>query len=198
VWVQVSDSFGCIGSDTVFVNVENQPTLYLGNNIEACVKDVINLSVENVYDNFNWSTGETGTSIMAHDGSVIMPGLYSFWVTGSNDIGECSYTDTIYITLIDCDSSFVGIDDNLAVEQSISFEVYPNPSRDLFNVKGALSSGVTMDRIVLMIAKVYNPSDWSSAGDNIQLDIRNLANGVYLIRLEHSAGINNARVIIGK
>ncbi len=198
VWVQVSDTFGCTGSDTILVEVEVQTTFYLGDNITACLKDPVTLTVDNVYDNFNWSTGDSTLSILAHDGSVIIPGQYPFWVTGTNDNGACSYSDTIMLTLVDCDTSFVGIEEAV----SYSFEIFPNPTREVLNVNGSI--GVDFNRIMMIsmrgeIAKVFDASTWNVTGaDGVRLDVSDLADGVYMLRIEHAKGINTARVIVGK
>ncbi|MEZ4720628.1 MAG: T9SS type A sorting domain-containing protein [Flavobacteriales bacterium] len=201
-WVSVTNEFGCEGSDTVLIDISEQPTFYLGDNIQACLKESITLTVDNVYDNFMWSTGETGTSILAHDGSVIMPGPYQFWVEGSNNSGDCSFSDTIYITLEDCDSSYVGVEEPVALTE-VSFSVYPNPTRDFFNVGSQLSTD-RLDRVVMIgvrgeIARIYNVSTWTNTTEGqIQLDIRDLSNGIYIMQIEHELGVNTARVIVGK
>ncbi len=202
VWVEVSDSMGCLGSDSVYVTVDDQPIFYLGNNIVACLKDVVTLTVDSVYDNFVWSTGDTSLSIIAHDGSMMTPGNYPFWVTGSNEAGGCSYTDTIYVQLNDCDSSFVGIEQVESLV-NIAFEVYPNPTQNNFNVRGADGTNADISRIVIQgmrgdISKVFRMADFNYTNGEIQLDVQDLANGVYLMSIEHQYGINTVRVIVGK
>ena len=199
VWVEVSDSAGCIGSDTVFVNVDAVQTFYLGDNIEACIKDSVTLSVDDVYDNFTWSTGETGLSIVAHDGSSIFPTSYPFWVTGTNNEGGCTYTDTIYVTFRDCDSTFVGTDEMGFIP--ISFELYPNPTRSIINLRGS-SMATSIDRIEVYningeLANSVEAGNFSlNDRQEIQLDLRSLDNGVYLIRISHELGVNTSRIIL--
>ncbi len=199
VWVEVSDSAGCIGSDTVFVNVDAVQTFYLGDNIEACIKDSVTLSVDDVYDNFTWSTGETGLSIVAHDGSSIFPTSYPFWVTGTNNEGGCTYTDTIYVTFRDCDSTFVGTDEMGIIP--ISFELYPNPTRSIINLRGS-SMATSIDRIEVYningeLANSVEAGNFSlNDRQEIQLDLRSLDNGVYLIRISHELGVNTSRIIL--
>ena len=202
MWVTVGDTNGCIDSDTILVTVEDQPVFYLGNNIDACIKDTVILTVDNVYDNFTWSTGDVGLSTVAHDGSSIVPGMYSFWAKGSNDAGECSYSDTIMVQLNDCDSSFVGIDEPILSE--ISFEVYPNPTQGNLNIRDSRLNDLSIDRIVLMgmrgdIAQVINAADWSEiSADEMQINLSSLADGVYMMRIDHAQGSNLVRVIVGK
>jgi hypothetical protein len=184
------------------VKVEDQPIIYLGNNIDACIKDSVVLSVDDVYDNFTWSTGDVGLTTVAHDGTSIIPGMYSFWVKGSNDDGECSYSDTILVQLNDCDSSFVGINDPVLTE--VSFEVYPTPTQGNLNIRGIQLGDVGVDRIVIMsmrgeIAQVMNASDWSEiSSDEMQINLSALADGVYMMRIDHAQGSNVVRVIVGK
>ncbi len=202
LWVTVGDTNGCIDSDTIRVVVEDQPTFYLGDNIEACIKDSVLLTVDNVYDNFTWSTGDVGLTTVAHDGSSIMPGVYSFWVKGTNDAGECSYSDTIKVLLEDCDSSFVGIEDPIL--ELVSFEVYPNPTRGYLNIRGSQLSSLEIDQITVMgmrgeIAKTYNPSEWSEvSSEEMQINMSTLADGVYMMRIDHAKGSNVVRVIVGR
>ena len=202
LWVTVGDTNGCSDSDTILVKVEDQPIIYLGNNIDACIKDSVVLSVDDVYDNFTWSTGDVGLTTVAHDGTSIIPGMYSFWVKGSNDDGECSYSDTILVQLNDCDSSFVGINDPVLTE--VSFEVYPTPTQGNLNIRGIQLGDVGVDRIVIMsmrgeIAQVMNASDWSEiSSDEMQINLSALADGVYMMRIDHAQGSNVVRVIVGK
>ena len=202
LWLTVGDTNGCSDSDTILVKVEDQPIIYLGNNIEACIKDSVVLTVDNVYDDFTWSNGDAGLTTLAHDGTSITPGMYSFWVKGSNVDGECSYSDTIMVQLNDCDSSFVGINDPVLTE--VSFEVYPNPTQGNLNIRGMQLIDVGVERIVIMgmrgeIAQVMNASDWSEiSSDEMQIHLSSLADGVYMMRIDHTQGSNVVRVIVGK
>jgi hypothetical protein len=201
VWVQVTNENGCVASDTIQIEVIEQPTFYLGDNIEACLSEVITLSVPNVYDNFIWSDSTTGTSITAHDGSIIMPGQYQFWVEGSND-GGCSYSDTIYVLLIDCDGEYVGIDE--LSDRELSLELYPNPaSVDLNLVLNASAEDLRSVKIfgnLGELARTYGKADWSSNGHDgeVVIQLGDLPNGVYLLQVDHASGIVSKRLIIGR
>jgi len=202
MWVEVSDTFGCVNSDTIHINVEDQPTFYLGDNFFACLDSVVLLSVNGDYDNYMWNDSSTALTYMAHDGSIMTPGAYTHWVTGSNDNG-CSYSDTIVITLVDCDSVLIGLDD--ITMSDISMEVYPNPTRSDFNIRlngfdrSALET-IRLYGILGDLARTYKASDWNVLSDDsvISIETNGITDGVYLMELTTKYGVSTTRVIVGR
>ncbi|NQV54041.1 MAG: T9SS type A sorting domain-containing protein, partial [Flavobacteriales bacterium] len=201
IWVQVSSAEGCLGSDTLMIDVIEQPTFYLGDNLDICLDEEHTLSVPNVYDNFLWSDSSTGLSILAHDGTLKTPGIYQFWALGYNEAG-CSYSDTMYLSLIDCDGVFVGIEE--VGDGAFGFDFYPNPASD--NVNLVLNASADDLRSVGIygamgeMVRTYGKADWNSNGheDEVVIDLGEMANGIYLIQVNHADGISTKRLVIGR
>ena len=106
------------------------------------------------------------------------------------------------VRLDDCDSSYVGLEDPQSV--AVSFEAYPNPTRDVVNIRTNATLDVAIEQIVILGANgqlhgIMETGDWTqqNAGE-ISIDLSQLASGVYYLRVQHAYGNNNLRVVIGK
>ncbi|MBS2099310.1 T9SS type B sorting domain-containing protein [Carboxylicivirga linearis] len=95
-WVEVSDNLGCPQVDTLDVDFI-APDIDLGNDTTVCPGETVDLSVTTGYASYNWSTGDTGTSIQVIpvDGSTT---TVSIEVT--DDMG-CMANDTVGLSTFD-------------------------------------------------------------------------------------------------
>ncbi|MDP4965200.1 MAG: T9SS type A sorting domain-containing protein, partial [Salibacteraceae bacterium] len=198
VSVIVFDALGCSSSDEITIQVAEQPAFYLGDNIYACLDSVIELSVENVYDSFVWSTGDTGLTTLAHDGSIIMPGVYNFWAKGVNATG-CSFTDSIALRLADCNDEFVGIEESSALLNELV--VYPNPTRANLFVRW--NHGQTEPLTEMLMYDMFGSvvKTVSLENDNaelIEISTNGLADGMYLLSVNTASANRTIRVLIQK
>jgi gliding motility-associated-like protein len=94
IWCQVTDTMGCIGVDSLNVNVIFPPDLSLGEDIAACKGDSVWI-IPHPWDDsllLTWYDGSNDTAKIIKD-----EGYY--WVTTSNKCG--SKTDTVYISFYD-------------------------------------------------------------------------------------------------
>jgi hypothetical protein len=196
--VTVFDSLGCSSSDAITVTVSEQPAFYIGDNIYSCLDSTIELSVQNVYDSFVWSTGDTGVSATAHDGSIIMPGVYSFWATGVNATG-CSYTDSISLRLADCENEYVGIKETS--DDLNELVVYPNPTRANLFVRWnewrtePLTEMLMYDMFGSLVKTIAIEN---SDSELIEISTSGLADGVYLLSVKTERANKTLRVLIQK
>jgi hypothetical protein len=196
--VTVFDSLGCSSSDAITVTVSEQPAFYIGDNIYSCLDSTIELSVQNVYDSFVWSTGDTGVSATAHDGSIIMPGVYSFWATGVNATG-CSYTDSISLRLADCEKEYVGIKETS--DDLNELVVYPNPTRANLFVRWnewrtePLTEMLMYDMFGSLVKTIAIEN---SDSELIEISTSGLADGVYLLSVKTERANKTLRVLIQK
>lgn len=87
-WVNVSNSTGCSGSDTIRVKAIDSPIFSLGPDTAICANGTIEISSPILADHYRWSSGATTSSI-----SVSAVGLYT--LTLSNE--GCAYSDTINV-----------------------------------------------------------------------------------------------------
>lgn len=90
-WVQVTNQFGCVGSDTINVTFKPNPVVDLGNDTSVCNGVTLNLNAGNDGVQYYWNTGQTTQNI-----NVNNPGIYSVQVTGDNG---CVKTDSITINM---------------------------------------------------------------------------------------------------
>lgn len=77
--VTVTDSNGCIGSDTAMLTIVPKPILDLGTDVEFCLGDSIVLNAGNDGVQFLWNTGETTQEIVVH-----LSGTYSVELENAN------------------------------------------------------------------------------------------------------------------
>lgn len=90
IWVHVTDQYGCVGGDTLDVEVIDVPVLDLGADIVLCESQVVVLNAETAGASaYLWSTNQTSPSI------DVLPGSYSVEVTYES----CTITDEIAITV---------------------------------------------------------------------------------------------------
>jgi hypothetical protein len=89
--VQVTNTNGCIGRDTVVVTVSPLPVVALGNDTSFCAGNAATLNAGNAGATYLWSTGATTQSV-----TVSAAGTYSVRVSNANG---CIGRDTLVVTL---------------------------------------------------------------------------------------------------
>jgi len=89
--VIITDSNGCINSDTIHVALNLLPYIDLGNDIEICQNDVLTLDVYLEGASYLWNDNSTISSF-----NIDTTGFYSVILTDSNG---CSNSDTINIII---------------------------------------------------------------------------------------------------
>jgi hypothetical protein len=105
--VEVTDKTGCTGLDTL--EVKTYPKIFakfkLDRSPELCAGSKLNISTEDKYSYYMWSTGNTEDNI-----TVNLPGSYFVEVT---DINGCkAISDTVKVTLVDSLKPLVIISNN--------------------------------------------------------------------------------------
>jgi gliding motility-associated-like protein len=112
IWVQVSDSIGCISTDTIVVAIiDTTITINLGADTGLCSGDTLALNPGGGNNTFVWQDGSTDSVHYAES-----PGIY--WVVSTNGCGK-SATDSI--TLLDLSVAGVDLgDDRTYCEKTIT------------------------------------------------------------------------------
>jgi hypothetical protein len=87
-WVTVQNSCG-FTSDTIKINLEVSPNIYLGNDTSICAGSNFSLNAGSGFTSYSWQDNSTNNSF-----NVVNPGKY--WVTVQNGCGTAS--DTINIS----------------------------------------------------------------------------------------------------
>jgi gliding motility-associated-like protein len=89
-WVIVSNSFGCVASDTMIVpGISETPSNFLKATDSICTDDGLAILSLRPYASYLWSNGETAGKIFVQE-----PGTY--WLTATNSDG-CSGTESISV-----------------------------------------------------------------------------------------------------
>ena len=114
-WVTVEDENGCLGTDTI--SVELAPPVYvsLGSDTTICNGDEYDLSPGTGYSQYLWQNGSTETSL-----TVSVAGTY--WVQVSNEIG-CIGTDSVSVSLSPSPEIFLGVDTTICEGESLTLDV---------------------------------------------------------------------------
>jgi len=96
--VEVSDSYGCLAKDSLYLSEVDLPLVDLGNDTALCGSQSLLLDAGPDGEFYTWSTGDMSRTI-----TVYMDGDQEIWVDVENAYG-CIESDTIRVGL--CDVSF--------------------------------------------------------------------------------------------
>jgi len=134
---------------------------------------------------WSWDFGDGNTSsIQNPQHTYAADGVYD--VTLVTDGGLCSKVETVVIGTI-------GLNDPI----ELSAEVYPNPAVEAVTI--ALNAPLLQDatiEVYTLEGRLVMSTEVSSGKNEITLDVRSLANGVYWINLESDGqGIREKMVI---
>jgi hypothetical protein len=204
-WVEVTNEFGCAGSDTLQLLVAQFPD-----------KPVISSGPASV-DNYN-STSSTYTCAEAANALsyqwAVTP-AEAGTISSSGTEGEFAwttgYTGSVLITVMginDCGNgevseafateiySSAGLNENSADRQLI---IYPNPTDGKVSVRLSSQNDFTGDLAVSDAAgsKVYSLAGVTiSSGGMITLDLGQLSEGIYSVKLSSRSVVYSGKVII--
>ncbi len=89
-FVTVTDTNGCVNSDTIAVSFNANPVVDLGADTTVC-GDAVIMNAQNPGATYLWSTGDT-----TQQSAAVASGVYTVMVTDSNG---CSASDTILVTI---------------------------------------------------------------------------------------------------
>ncbi|MCB2201173.1 T9SS type A sorting domain-containing protein [bacterium] len=191
-WVEVINENNCSASDTMTIDFATSPVVELGADTIICHNTSITLDAGNPGASYMWSTGETTKTIMI-DAEDYDYGDYDFSVQVTNESG-CENTGDITVEIRDCTS----IDEN---QQLINMQVFPNPNKGVFTINLNTKSAQPVSiRIVDLTGKtVYEAVDVNILNTHtVEIDLSDLADGVYNIFVIGEKGITDKKVVIQK
>ena len=88
--VVVTDTFGCVKSDSIWLTLSNSPGIFIGNDTSVCIRETAIIGLDtDTFASYNWSTGETTTKILIEN-----PGNYVLEVT---DNKGCKGRDSMFL-----------------------------------------------------------------------------------------------------
>lgn len=179
-----ADNNGCSSTDEVVVTVNDLPTVDAGADETACVyHDPITLSGTPAGGTFS------GTSVTGNEfDPSVGAGTYTVTYTYTDGNG-CEASDDLTVTVDGCAS----IDEN---DLNKGVIIMPNPATDFVDV--VLEGTNTLNSIQVTSAegKVVEVSTSSIDAATTRVDLNNVSNGTYLIKLNTSNGQVIRRVVV--
>jgi hypothetical protein len=189
----VTNAAGCTGVDLVTITVDQPPTgnfTFSVSNLN--VVTFTNFSTGSSPLTFNWNFGDASpNSTLANPiHTYAANGTYTVTLTVTNNCGSSTFTQTVTITGL-------GFED-LTMDGTIS--VYPNPSGGLFNI----SVGADLDQLQVEIFDLSGKMVYGSRDEHVQngfikqVDLQQLADGMYSIRINTGDVLRIGKLIISK
>ncbi|MCB2221774.1 MAG: gliding motility-associated C-terminal domain-containing protein [Bacteroidetes bacterium] len=115
VWCQVTDTMGCVGSDSAFAELIYAPQVDLGSDVEICPGDtaIIASNIDDPGISLVWQDGSEDSIFVTSE-----PGIY--WLQATNLCG--SVTDSIEATQLALPEVFLGNDTILSSNSAITLD----------------------------------------------------------------------------
>ena len=173
--VVVTDVNGCNGSDTAVVTINSNPSVSAAASSSVVCVDDADVSLIGTPIGGVWSgPGVNGLLLNPTAAGVgLQSAVYSY-----TDVNGCEGMDSVSIQVNAC----VGLAENILAN---GVSVYPNPNNGTFIV----SVNVNVDELTLEMLDLQGRVVFSSIENNIQsgftkqLNMENVANGVYMLRV---------------
>lgn len=194
-FLEVNDGNSTYNSQAV-VQVNERPQINLipsgyeegpPNTITACVFDTITLDAGNDANPPNmeylWSNTLANRYMLAQTNGNWWD-MRTYSVVVKNPITGCSNTSEIHV-IFDFNSCAIGVEENIGITAS-PVTIHPNPNQGSFTVRPDEDiSHLTLQLMSMQGAAIFEKSytGLSAGSQDINFDISNLSNGVYLLRV---------------
>lgn len=183
-FVYTAEGFCNTISDSVIVTINPNPVIDLGQDIVTTNATSV-LTATAGMTTYLWSTGETTQTI-----TVNQNGSYSVVVTDANG---CSNSDTIsFITTFSVE--------NLDGTKG-SIDIFPNPTKDIVNLQfmDVKANEVKVDVLSMSGAVISTNMAYLTAGNGlVVLNLGNVAEGVYIVRMSYNNTSTSHRIVVSK
>lgn len=189
VWVKVTDANTCVNSDTMVVTFTANPIPTITGPATVKRSHDFALVAAAGYSSYLWNTGAT-TATLNITGNTLPPSVtLTFTCTVVNAAG-CSgvATHTVYI------QQDVNINETSA---NYFLSVYPNPTSSLFhmNIQGFVGK-LDMSIVDMTGKAVYSEKLEIDNNFNKDVDVSNLAKGVYYLKMISENGVRTEKLIV--
>ena len=146
--IEVTDSMGCKGTDSIKLSFIELPSVNLGNDTLICEGKNITLNAFNPGATYIWNTRDRSHLITVFDA-----GTYS--VTVSNEIG-CTQNDSINIEIRDLPDVFLGNDTLICKNESLTLHADYGENYTISWSTGSDQNQITIDRKGLFVVDVID------------------------------------------
>ncbi|MCK9498370.1 MAG: PKD domain-containing protein, partial [Bacteroidales bacterium] len=182
--VTVTNTYGCAGSDAVYINLYDLPELNLPETLNACLNEVFTFELDSEFDYIEWSNGSNENVFQE-----------VFETTGEHEISVfvmneyCSNSESITVIVDICDNI---LDD----DADYSINIYPNPTKDITNIIINNYWGQIDYSILDAQGKVIFVKQAHVQNEFIEeLDLYNLKPGMYFIKITTKDYVKNLKLI---
>jgi hypothetical protein len=206
VEVTVSGSNDCgmsMESDPLVVTIEPLPEAAgdISGEDEVCQgnTDTYTVTPVNFADTYNWMLEPADAGTTTVNGNEVnitwsdtFEGAAVLKVAGVNDCGEGEWSNDFVIAVMDC----TGIGNN---PQGSTLSIYPNPTTGKFTLELNANDKVNMKVLNTIGKVVYEMNNLEVKGFYIKVvDLSNLAEGVYYLRLEGNTLNTTEKIVISR
>ncbi|MBC7776556.1 MAG: choice-of-anchor I family protein [Phycisphaerae bacterium] len=177
------NSVGCDSIVTVEVTANPVPTVNLGQDSTICDDQTLALDAGNSGALYSWSNGATTQTITVNTENV-------YAVTVANGFG-CTATDDVLVEVEIC----VGIKES---DWAAGMKIFPNPTSGFVSLNLSLANAAELRIEVLNpLGQTMQTHSLGKTNDlNHSLDLSNLAQGTYFIRVTVDGTIAVRRVMV--
>lgn len=183
--VEVTDSNGCMATDTAAVTIFGLPTVTYNEsqNILCDTSAAITLTPGSPAGGTYSGTGVTGSTF-----NPATSGVGTFTVTYSfTDGNGCTNTDSSDIEVTLC----IGLEDGLA---RMGVEVFPNPSSQTLHIRSNTTSGNWQAGLWNSLGQQVMTQEYT--GGNLSLNVSELPNGIYYLKVHHEGAEGTVQLLI--
>ena len=179
----INDTNFCPGeTDTVFLTEQNVPPVQFSSQSSGLTSQFTSGDQNAV--TWNWDFGDGNTSTLENPAhTYAAPGTYTVCLGVSYLITGCQ--DTL------CQSVQIGAT-GIAGPEEADIAVYPNPSSGLLRISGP---GIQYFELTDLRGKMLHSEQVSLGSDQAKADLRELPQGVYLLKIFTPAGVLSRKVI---
>lgn len=182
-----TNALGCSGSAVVTVPVNNLPSVTaLASVPQACAGDAVVLTGSGA-NSYMWTSSSSPVVLQGSSVNAIVTtvGLTTFTVVGT-DNNNCSNSANVSLNINAC----TGLNSILASANGVN--IYPNPTKGEFTVEFTNQTPNTVS-VLDVTGRVV--AQFNNVTDNVQVNIKALAAGVYYVKVVSSNGVDVMKVI---
>ncbi len=195
--IEAIDEFGCVSMDTIIVQLNQLPEVYLGDTITVQQGEIVSLIAPSGMKEYLWSDGSS-LSFLDINTSNIKPGEYIYWVQVTDE-NKCVSADEVLIKVI-YNTLSMSIEIKDIVGQDLKANISPNPAKDII-VLHLENIDINSEIEILLYTnegvRVMNYKTRGFTKDiNISLQVGSFETGSYTIRISNGTGIIIKNIVL--
>ena len=184
--VLATSSNGCIGTTSQFVGVNQLPTVTASSNRpnEMCPTESAILTAAGTAVSYKWISNVSPVVLVGSPVNVSPSATTIYTVTGT-DANGCEKSTTVSQNVVSC----TGIGEQTALS---GIHVYPNPTSGELSIASNNTLNKTIE-VIDVTGKVISVSN--SSLEVVKLNIKDLANGIYYVKIQSNNAVEVIKVV---